>query len=168
MEIVNSRIEDIDEIFRLYRIATVYQKERVPAYWPAFERSMVETEIQEKCQWKILIDNQIACVFATTFDDRFIWEERNTDQAVYLHRIATHPDFRGQNLVAKIVLWAKKYAIENGKEYVRLDTVGENRRLIAHYCGNGFDFLGLFIPQNTRDLPAHYHNTPVSLFQLHV
>lgn len=166
MEIQNSTKEDIDEIFRLYRIATDFQKTKFIVHWPEFERNLVETEINEKRQWKIVIDNRIACIWATTFDDPQIWEERNDDPAVYIHRIASDPEFRGQNLVEQITSWSKQYATANNKKFVRMDTVGDNPGLIAYYTKCGFDFLGLSKLSNTDGLPAHYHNATVSLFQI--
>jgi hypothetical protein len=62
MEISNSTMEDIDEIFRLYRLAVVYQKMKNAVCWPEFEHSLVEKEINEKNQWKIVAGNTIACV----------------------------------------------------------------------------------------------------------
>lgn len=166
MKIENSTAGDIDSIFALYDIATAYMKERSPIAWPAFERSMVQTEIEENRQWKMIINNSIACVWATTFSDEQIWEEKNADAAVYIHRIAVHPDFRGQQLVSKIVAWAMAHAKEHHKKYVRLDTVGDNKGLIKHYTSCGFDFLGLYQLKNTTGLPPHYHNATVSLFEL--
>ena len=166
MTIENSTTEDINEIFRLYEIARSFQKIKTVVPWPEFEKELIETEISEKRQWKILIDNQIACVWATTFDDPQIWEERNADPSVYIHRSATNPTFRGQSLVGEIVKWAKNYAEEMSKKYIRLDTVGENKGLIDYYQKCGFCFLGLSKLKNTRDLPAHYHNATVSLFQI--
>jgi hypothetical protein len=55
-----------------------------------------------------------------------------------------------------------------GREFVRMDTVGENHKLIEHYTGCGFEFLGLSHLTDTEGLPAHYHNAVVSLFQLKV
>ena len=166
MEIQNSTINDIDEIFRLYKIATDFQKTRFIVHWPEFDRKLIETEIAENRQWKIVIDNKTACVWATTFDDPLIWEDRNIDPAVYIHRIATNPDFRGKNLVNDIVEWAKKYAIANNKKFIRMDTVGNNSKLIDYYTKCGFNFLGLSKLKNTDGLPAHYHNATVSLFEL--
>ncbi len=114
----------------------------------------------------MLINGGIACVWAMTFNDPQIWEERNKDPSVYLHRIATNPNFRGQNLVGEIVKWAKNYANENNKKYIRMDTVGNNSGLIKYYKKCGFDFLGLFKLNNTKGLPAHYDNATVSLFQM--
>lgn len=166
MDIKNSTIEDSNEIFRLYKIATDFQKTRFIVHWPEFERNLVETEIIENRQWKIVIDNKIACVWATTFNDPQIWEERNNDPAIYIHRIATNPDFRGQNFVGHIVEWAKQYALDNKKKFIRMDTVGNNPGLISYYSKCGFDFLGLLKLQNTAGLPAHYDNATVSLFQI--
>jgi ribosomal protein S18 acetylase RimI-like enzyme len=166
MTIENSVTEDIGDILRLYEIARDFQKLKGAVLWPKFDKEMIETEIEERRQLKILIDNQIACVWAITFSDPQIWEERNIDPSIYIHRIATNPIFRGQNLVGEIVNWSKKYAEINGKRFIRLDTVGENKGLIDYYQKCGFDFLGLFKLKNTNNLPAHYHNATVSLFQM--
>jgi ribosomal protein S18 acetylase RimI-like enzyme len=167
ISIENSTNADIPEIFRLYRIASDYQRQKqTVVVWPEFAPELVATEIAENRQWKMLIDGQIACVWATTFSDEQIWEEKNNDAAVYIHRIATNPNFRGQNFVGKIVEWAKKYALKNNKDFVRLDTIGENTGLIKHYTNSGFDFLGMFELKDTTGLPDHYHNAPAALFQI--
>ncbi|WP_378188429.1 GNAT family N-acetyltransferase [Aquimarina sp. W85] len=110
----------------------------------------------------------MACVWATTFSDEQIWEEKNVDAAIYIHRIATHPNFRGYNFIRTIVAWAKDYAKKNAKNYVRLDTLGDNRKLIAHYANAGFDFLGMQDLKDTSSLPNHYKTAPVCLFELEV
>ena len=165
--IINSSIEDIDFIFSLYKIATEYQKKRFPEnIWPVFQRSLVETEINENRQWKLLIDNEIACVWAITFSDPEIWEEKNIEPAIYIHRIATNPKFRGHKLVLKIVEWSRKYAISHEKSFVRMDTCGNNIALINHYENCGFDFLGINKIANSEGLPSHYHNADVCLFEM--
>jgi ribosomal protein S18 acetylase RimI-like enzyme len=109
-----------------------------------FERQLVETEIAENRQWKLIVDDAIACVWATTFSDAQIWEEKNADKATYNHRIATNPDLRGKNFVEIIAARAKEYAANNHLDFVPLDTIGNNTKLIAHYCNAGFEFLGIF------------------------
>ena len=169
MKIENSTINDIDEIFKLYKTASNYQKaKKKVVVWPDFKRSLVETEIHENRQWKMLIDGEIVCIWVITFQDEQIWEERNKDSAIYIHRIATNPNYRGNNFVRKIVDWAIKYATSINKEYVRLDTLGNNVRLIEHYKNAGFEFLGMFDLKNTDALPEHYHNAPACLFEINV
>ena len=166
MEIKNCETTDIDEIFRLYRIASGYQRaKQTVVVWPDFERQLVETEIAENRQWKMNIEKEIACVWATTFSDEQIWEERNADAAVYIHRIATHPNFRGKKFISQIVTWAKEYAKSCGKDFVRLDTLGNNARLIEHYTNAGFCFLGMFNLKNQR-ATRHYHNIAACLFEI--
>jgi len=166
MEIQNSTVKDIDTIFCLYKKATDFQKMKSAVPWPDFDRELVEKEIKEKRQWKIVIDNKIVCVWATTESDPQIWLKRNQEPSIYIHRISTNPDFRGQHLVKEIVKWSRLYAKANNKKYVRMDTVGENFGLINHYKKSGFDFLGLSELKNTNGLPAHYQNATVSLFQM--
>lgn len=167
MVVKNVRKEDIDEIFRLYNIASNYQKsKKIVVVWPDFDREMVSQEIAEHRQFKLLIDNEIACIWAITFSDAQIWEKRNEDPAIYIHRIATNPKFRGHNFVGAIVDWAKDYANVHTKQFIRLDTIGENTRLINHYCNCGFDFLGMFDLPNVDELPPHYKEGPVCLFEI--
>ena len=167
MTVKNSTNENIPEIFRLYRLASAYQKSvNAVVVWGEFDASLIEREIAEKRQWKLLIDDKIACVWATTLSDEQIWEERNRDKAIYIHRIATNPAFRGQNFVFKIVEWAKEFGRANGFDYVRLDTVGENEKLIEYYTKAGFAFLGMFDLKDTGGLPAHYRGLPAALFEI--
>lgn len=169
MQIINATITDIDQIYNFYRIASEYQKEKKKVIvWPDFNRNMVETEIAEDRQFKMLINNEVVCIWAITFNDEQIWEEKNKDSAIYIHRIAINPNFRGKNFVAKIVDWAKEYANEKGIQFIRLDTLGNNKGLIKHYKNAGFDFLGMFDLKNTDSLPDHYKEAPVCLFQINL
>lgn len=167
MQIKNLGAGETGLIFELYRHATALQRQLGMVTWPEFDLAMIRREIEENRQWKLIDDNgETAFIWATTFDDPLIWEERNNDPSVYIHRIATHPARRGHDLVKQIVSWARQYAAENKRQFIRLDTVGENKKLIAHYTNCGFRFLGLHQLKNTADLPAHYHNAAVSLFEI--
>lgn len=167
MTITNSTQEDIPEIFRLYKLATDYQTIKFPEnQWPVFEKALIEKEVAENRQFKILIDGQIACIWAITYSDPEIWEELENTSSIYIHRIATNPDFRGNNYVERIADWAKVFAKNHDKNYIRMDTCGNNVRLIDHYTGAGFEFLGVKILENSKGLPAHYQNADVYLFEI--
>lgn len=169
MKIHNSTKEDLPEIFRLYGLATEFQKRIFPDNtWPTFELELVETEIREQRQFKIVVDKQIACVWAITFSDPQIWEERDKDPSIYIHRIATNPDFRGRQFVSEIVEWARGCAKSHRKKFIRLDTCGDNRRLIEHYVNCGFDFLGIVRLENPDKLPSHYQDADVCLFEINI
>lgn len=167
MKIEPCTSEDIPAIFALYRMASDYQRSKqTVVVWPEFEPELVATEVEEKRQWKLTVDGEIACVWAITYSDEHIWEERDADPAVYIHRIATDQRFRGRNCMAHIVEWAIAHARDNGKGFVRLDTVGNNSKLIDHYVNSGFTFLGLFDLKNASGLPPHYSMGPACLFEI--
>ena len=166
MIIKNSELIDIDFIFEMYHIATEYQKQRVIDIWPKFDREMVKNEILEKRQFKLIIKKQIVCIWAVTFDDPYIWGEKNNSKSIYIHRLATHQNHRGNNFALKLVEWAKNYASKLNKKYIRLDTVGHNKKLIKHYTNCGFKFLGLTQLSISKNLPDHYQNAIVSLFEI--
>ena len=169
MQIQNCTTADADKILELYDAAVALQTEKKMVVWPKFEKAFIENEIREKRQWKLLMEGQIACNWAITFSDREIWGERDRNDSIYIHRIATNPAFRGNKFINAIVSWAKEYASSIEKEYVRLDTLGDNTKLIGHYTSAGFDFLGMHLLTHTDNLPDHYKKEPnCCLFELKV
>ena len=167
MTIKNVTASDIEKIFAFYKIASNYQREKKTVIvWPDFDREMVINEIAENRQFKLLVNNEVVCIWAITFSDEQIWENSNTDSAVYIHRIAVNPNFRGNNYIVTITNWAKEYALKKEIQFIRLDTLGENKNLITHYKNAGFHFLGLFNLKNTSNLPDHYKLAPVCLFEI--
>jgi ribosomal protein S18 acetylase RimI-like enzyme len=156
----NCTLADSDSILALYDDAMSLQTQKNTVVWPPFEKTFIEREIEEGRQWKLVIDREIACNWATTFSDKEIWAERDKNDSIYIHRIATNPLFRGNRFIDDIVDWARTYARSQGKQHVRLDTLGNNTRLIQHYTSAGFNFLGIFRLDNTEGLPAHYQREP--------
>jgi RimJ/RimL family protein N-acetyltransferase len=168
-QILNSTMEDIESIFKLYADAIEYQKTVFHRTWIHFERSLVETEIKEQRQWKIVEKGEIACIFVLTFSDALIWREKDKDPSIYIHRIVTNPAFRGGFYVKDIVDWAKKYCKTHQKDFIRLDTWGDNEKLIAYYAKCGFTYLETIALNgaNTVSLPVHYKGT-LALFEMAV
>jgi ribosomal protein S18 acetylase RimI-like enzyme len=167
MEIIKCVPQDSEKIFHLYEDARTLQQSRKMVVWPFFDKEFLLKEIKEQMQWKLIENDSIACNWTITLEDKDIWEEKEKGDAIYIHRIVTNPDFRGRNLIKKLVDWAKNHASELGKKYVRLDTLGNNTKLIEHYTQAGFEFLGIEKLSNTQNLPAHYQKEPnCCLFQI--
>ena len=165
MKIIHSTKHDIPAIFDLYALATAYQLETFPENrWPVFDKNMIQQEITEKRQFKLLIDDQIACIWAITYNDPEIWTEDDGKSSLFIHRIATNPNFRGNNFVKTIVDWAREFASD--KQFIRLDTCGHNHKLIQHYQACGFEFLGIKELKEAKNLPAHYHRAAVCYFEI--
>jgi len=166
MEFLNSTHNDLEAIFELYDAAIAHQKAVSDMHWLPFDRLMVEAEIAENRQWKIVVDGQIACVFVTAYTDAAIWGERDGDPSIYLHRIVTNPTFRGRNFVGQIVQWALQHGKQSGKKFVRLDTWAENLKLKEVYLRNGFQFLGNAAPADPTALPSHYSGIVLGFYAI--
>lgn len=168
MQIQNSTPDDLAILLALYDSAIEYQKSVFTKHWQPFDRQMIEREIQERRQWKIVINDQVVCIFAISFNDPAIWKEKDKDPSIYLHRIVTHPAYRGRFFVKDIVAWAQEFGQQHGKQFIRMDTFGDNQKLIDYYVACGFNFLGLTTLGAVGDLPAHYRNASLSLFEIPV
>lgn len=166
MDILTSTTDDFETIFELYAAAIAHQKAVSHLHWLPFERSLVEAEIAEGRQWKILVEGQIACIFVTAYADPDIWGEKGSAPAVYLHRIVTDPRFRGRQFVVEIMRWAKIHGQGMGKKFVRMDTWSDNLRLKEYYTQSGFQFLDIVRPANPAALPSHYADITLSLFEV--
>ncbi|MGY3053346.1 ribosomal protein S18 acetylase RimI-like enzyme [Pedobacter sp. UYEF25] len=166
MNFIKSSYADISSISALYNSAAAYQREKGMPNWLGFDRRIIEDSIGEGCQWQIMIGAEIACVFTLAFNDPMIWGERDRDSAVYIHRIATNPSFRGNQFVQHILTWVSEYARTHMKDYVRLDTLSGNQQLHNYYLSCGLIFIGSVKLKETTSLPAHYQNGMFSLFEI--
>lgn len=167
IEVKNSQSSDFETIFKFYDIAIDHQKKVFHKHWQGFSKELVETEIAENRQYKILMDGVVACVFAVTFNDQLIWRDRD-HHAIYIHRIVTHPDFRSLSFVKQIITWARAFAAKNHLKYIRMDTWADNEKLLAYYTSCGFDFVGVVTMEKTDGLPKHYEGISLSLFEIKI
>ncbi|KAA5537106.1 GNAT family N-acetyltransferase [Taibaiella lutea] len=168
MEILLSQMTDIDTIFELYDDAIAFQKQVSTKQWRGFERALVETEIQKGLQYKIIINGAVACIFAIAYNDEIFWGAKDLQPSIYLHRIVTNPTFRGHSFVKVIIEWAKEYCKENNRQFIRMDTWGDNQRLIDYYITCGFEHTETILLSNTEGLPAHYTAMELALFEIEV
>lgn len=168
MKIVQSTAADLEMIFSFYDLAVAYQKTKFEKHWLPFDPKMVSREIAEGLQFKIMEEDEVAAVFAITYSDPEIWGEKNNDPAIYIHRIVTHPRFRGRGYVKAIINWAKEHGRRQGKQFIRMDTWGDNQLLIDYYVHSGFRFLGTVTPEASDALPAHYSAIFLALFEIDI
>jgi ribosomal protein S18 acetylase RimI-like enzyme len=166
MKIVNAIPNDVERIFELYDGAIAFQKTVFDKTWLGFDRDLVDREICDGRLWKILENEVIACIFSVAYEDPIIWGEHSHQSAMYIHRIVTAADFHGRGYVRSVTRWATEHARNTGLRFVRMDTWGDNRKLIDYYQDCGFRFLGLMTPAESPTLPPHYRGIDLSLFEI--
>ena len=158
MLIINTKPEDLETIRRLFDLAIEYQKSKTDNYWHGMNEALIRKEIEEGLHWKIMEGDQIACFFSVAYNDPLVWDERDADPSIYLHRIVTNPAFRGRGYVKNIVAWAEAFGRMAGKRFIRLDTYIGNAKLNAYYRDCGFDLCGAktFEDDKGGKVPKHY------------
>jgi GNAT superfamily N-acetyltransferase len=166
MQIVTCTPGDINTIFELYDKASEFQKMVFHKHWQPFDPSLIKQEIEENRLWKVMADESVASIFTVAYSDPLIWGKRDSEPALYIHRIVTNPLFRGQGYVRVIVEWAKEYGRSIGKKYLRMDTWADNQKLIDYYMKFGFSFVEIITPTNTAVLPKHYEGISLCLLEI--
>ena len=159
-------VGDLETIYQLFEQAITYQKANNYVGWNAYDKDFIQREIQEGLHYKITADGQILAVFSTCLNDEFIWREKETGNAFYLHRVITNPAFKGQRQFEKVLNWAIDYAGQQGRVYIRIDTWLNNPKIIDFYKGYGFQFVEAFTTDDTDKLPVQHRNLSLALLEL--
>ncbi|WP_047417463.1 GNAT family N-acetyltransferase [Cellulophaga sp. Hel_I_12] len=71
-------------------------------------------------------------------------------KAIYIHRLAIHPDFQSQGYAQQLMNFAENYARENSFTSVRLDTFSENIKNQQFYNHRGYQKLeAIYFPRQS-------------------
>ena len=74
-----------------------------------------------------------------------------TENNLYIHRLATHPDHWGEGYAQELMDFAEEKARENNYESIRLDTFSKNSRNQRFYEARGYQRLGnIYFPKQSE------------------
>ncbi len=164
-QIINTTNEDLEFIYSLFEEAIAYQKRKNYPAWNGFDKDVLVKDVEQKQHYKIIIDQEITCVFSVLKADPLIWGEREKGDAIYLHRIVVNPKHKGVRQFDKILRWAINYVTHLNRKLIRMDTWAHNSNIIDYYKSYGFEFLGNFKTSDTPDLPIQNRNLEVALLE---
>lgn len=165
-EVRNTEKEDLDFVFDLFEQSIIYQEKKGYPVWRNYDREAIIKDIENKNQYKIVVDAKPAIVFSVCYADKIIWRDLDKGESVYLHRIVVNPEFKGQKLFGKILEWAIDHCKKHGLGSIRMDTWAANPTIIHYYQGFGFSFVENYITPDTHELPVHNRNLPLTLLEL--
>jgi len=163
--IVNTTQEDLELVYKLFDEAIKYQKRNNYPNWEGDDKSILQQDLHNKLQYKIVINKLVACIFSICFSDKIIWRDNDKNDAIYIHRIAVNPDFKGQKQFQKILNWVINYAQETRRDFIRMDTWADNPTIIGYYKSFGFQFLENFTTPDTPELPIQNRNITLALLE---
>lgn len=165
-QIKNTTLKDLPFIYELFDLSVKYQEARGFPTWKNYDKGALTQDIQNKEQYKVVLDTQIGIVFSVRYADKVIWREMDQSDAIYLHRIVVNPAFKGQKLFGEILSWATNHAKQKKLGFVRMDTWATNEKIIEYYKSFGFKFIGNYTTPDTPELPQHNRNLALALLEL--
>jgi ribosomal protein S18 acetylase RimI-like enzyme len=156
---------DLPTIYELFEQSIQYQEKNNVPVWKHYDKGAIVRDIENGNQYKIIVDGITAIVFSVAYTDKIIWRERDRNDAIYLHRIVVNPAFKGRKLFGLILDWSINHVKEKGLKFVRMDTWGDNQRIIDYYMKFGFSFVENFTTPDTEELPVHNRNLKLALLE---
>lgn len=160
--------EDIPPILNILAHVLSLQGKQGYYVWDTLDTHKMIEDINAQKVYTLVKEGEIAFVFTLIDQDPFIWLEKDQQNALYLHRMLTHPKYKGKRLFQKVLDWVKKQAQTKQLPYVRMDTWANNSQLIEYYASFGFEHLGNQEMGNVLELPIQNRNLTVALLELKV
>jgi len=168
IHIKNTTHEDLPLVRWLFEQAILYQRQHGYPAWRGYEKNALSREIEQLLQYKVVQHHHVLAIFSVSYSDPATWGEWDNGQALFLHRIITHPQFKGQRVFEKVRDWALLKAREKRLAYIRIDTWTDNPAIIAFYEGYGFRVVAARVTPDSPELPAQNRNLRVTLMELAV
>ncbi len=165
IEIRNTETGDLEQVFALFDLSIAYQERNGYPVWKNYDKGAIRRDVENKNQYKIIVDAKTAIVFSVCYTDKVIWRELDKGDSIYLHRIVVNPDFKGQKLFGTILEWAIEHSKQKGLTAIRMDTWAANPTIINYYKNFGFTFIENYTTPNTEALPVHNRNLELTLLE---
>ena len=107
-EITYTEKSDLPLIFEFFEHSVNYQEKHGYPAWRHYDRDVVVKDVENKNQYKIVVESSIGMVFSVRYSDKLIWRELDKDDSIYLHRIVVNPAFKGRKLFGVILRLGKR------------------------------------------------------------
>ena len=167
-KIENTTSADLQVVYDLFELSIIYQEKKGYPVWKNYDKSALVKDVNNKNQYKIIIDEQISMVYSVCYSDKILWRQMENGDAIYLHRIVVNPQFKGKRMFGIILEWAIQHAKSKGFKFIRMDTWADDPNIINYYKGFGFYFIEDFNTPDIPELPVHNRNIPLALLEYRV
>jgi ribosomal protein S18 acetylase RimI-like enzyme len=165
VEVMNAKSSDLKQIFKFFEHSINYQEKKGYPVWRNYDRHAIIKDIEDKYQYKIVVDSKTAMVFSVRYDDKIIWRDLDQGDSIYLHRIVVNPQFKGQRLFGSILEWAIEHSKQRQLNRIRMDTWAANLNIINYYKSFGFTFIENYTTPDSEELPVHNRNLALALLE---
>ena len=165
VEVRNTEMSDLEQIFALFEHSIKYQEKKGYPAWRNYDKNAIIKDIENKNQYKVVVDSKTGIVFSVCYRDKVIWRELDKGDSIYLHRIVVNPEFKGQKLFGTILDWVIAHSKQKRISSIRMDTWAANPTIINYYKSFGFTFIENYTTPDSKELPAHNRNLALTLLE---
>ena len=142
MNVRRAKHEDAVTVAALLDEASGWVDDLGFSQWPLpFPRDQIAAAIDRGEMYVVEAEDGEAVATVTMLLDDPYWGDRPPD-AYYVHKLAVRRDRAGRGIGAAIVEWANAEAAEAGREFLRLDCLGDNLGIRDYYEDLGFEHRG--------------------------
>ena len=165
MKAIKANASQFNDVSGLLDAARQWHLKNNLQVWPIFSPDAVRLDIEEGRVFLFTDGIDYVATLTVTETDPLIWGETKAP-ALYMHKLTSVRDRIGQGIGAIVLDWTKNYALAQHKQYLRLDTWGENMGLKAYYESQGFLHVGVKSFPLDSPLPDHYRGASMNLFEM--
>jgi GNAT superfamily N-acetyltransferase len=167
MKVVRADQRRFNDVYGLLNAARNWHLTTAREVWPVFEPEAISKDIDAGRVFVCSKDDECLATLTLTDADPLIWDDAEVP-ALYLQKLASKRERAGQGIGSFVINWAKRHALEQRKQFLRLDTWATNLRL-KNYCeSQGFAHVRTVFFSKNSPLPYHYRGSSMNLFEMPV
>jgi ribosomal protein S18 acetylase RimI-like enzyme len=161
-------LEDLNEIKELTEACAEALQQQNIFQWNEQYPSLgkLENDIQREELFVYEIENRIIAIMVLTPKMDAVYGDikwlTETDNNLYIHRLATHPNFWRKGYARKMMDFAEDFAKNRNFTSIRLDTFSKNLRNQKFYEARDYLRLGdVYFPHKNKE-PFHCYEKQIS------
>ena len=156
-----AKLNDLREIKKLTEAcAKALQQQNIfqwNEHYPSLEK--LQNDIEKQELYVLEAENTIISIIVLTSKMDEVYRNINwlskTGNNLYVHRLATRPEFWGKGFARKMMDFAEEFAKNKNFTSIRLDTFSENIRNQKFYESRGYTKLGDVYFPHKNEHPFH-------------
>ncbi|MBI3650556.1 MAG: GNAT family N-acetyltransferase [Acidobacteria bacterium] len=165
MNVKQATVADIPAIQALFTEAIHWQEAKGLPTFAHLSAAFFAQEINKGAVFLAEVDDQIVGTISLYEADDKIWDG-DPDTALYIHRLISRRGAAGRGVGAALLEWSHKRAAAFDKQWLRVDSWANNEELCRFYESQGFHKVRRKNTGTNEDLPEHYQNIILQLFQM--
>lgn len=126
---------------------------------------VIEADVRQGRLFVVRAEDGLAGMLAVAHSDEETWGAHPAS-ALYVHRLAVAQRHRGMQLGPRLLRWARRYAIDRGCAWLRLDCAADNPGLRRFYEGEGFTYVRdemVRSPDGSRTFRVSLYQRPIGV-----